>query len=447
MKPRTNSKQPKLLVAEPQPLGGEEFAALMARLGSFPSPLTMAVAVSGGPDSMALAFCAKRWADEIAGKILALIIDHDLRPESSAEAEQTKKSLAAIGIEAVILHWEHPQVVRRLHENARKARYKLLTDACRAHGISHLLLAHHREDQAETILMRLAKGSGIDGLAGMAAKKTLDGVRILRPLLTISKQRLSATCNAAGVTFVSDPSNQSQKFARGRLRRIAPLLEIEGLTTERLTDLGMRAAEAKAALDYATNALLRVATRLSDAGAIEIDLEHLRSTPRAIALRALNSCLRAIHRDDYAPEYASLSRLLDAICADGDMPGCTLQGCFISKNSFRATVIREYAAITDSFPIQSGESIVWDQRWCVSLTTNTEKTFHIRALGNPPHERLDALAPKLRHVIPQGRLRATLPALWLNDELAIIPALPHTPYISDVRAELTAVWPPNGADG
>ena len=430
--------------ANTAPLGAQEFAVLIEGFAPFPSPLRIAVAVSGGPDSMALAFYAERWLQmrNDGSALLVLIVDHALRPESAAEASSTRKALAKIGIEAEILSWQHPPVISRLHETARKERYRLLCEACRRHGIRDLLLAHHREDQAETILMRLAKGSGIDGLAGMKAQKIFEGVRILRPLLTIAKERLAATCAMSGLPFVSDPSNQSQKFARGRLRRVLPLLAEEGLTVERLQDLGARAAEAGAALDHAAFALVRVATACDESGAIRFNLEHLRSAPRATALRALAICLGSLHRSDYLPEHAALTRLLDALLLDGVMPPRTLAGCLVSKNTTHISMMREYAAITEILPLPPGGSVIWDQRWRVSLSARAGDEYVIRPLGNPTYDVLDGLAPNLRRLIAQGRARASLPALWFKEKLVLIPALPSARNKAEAVAEPILGWPP-----
>ncbi len=187
------------------PVSDEEFTALMT--GLFPAlPSRLAVAVSGGPDSMALAFCLKRWCDGHNQTLpLAFIVDHGLRAESAQEAIRTQENLSKLGISADILRWEHEPIVTRLHDTARKARYNLLTEACRKHGIENLLLAHQREDQAETILMRFSKGSGIGGLSGMAAVNMKDGIRIQRPFLSLPKTRLIATCSAAGLSSCNRP--------------------------------------------------------------------------------------------------------------------------------------------------------------------------------------------------------------------------------------------------
>jgi tRNA(Ile)-lysidine synthase len=421
------------------PLGAQEFAKLMDALA--PLPRKIALAVSGGPDSMALALCVKRWLKP-PHEAVALVVDHGLRAESAKEAEHVRGALKRLGFETEILCWRHDPVTARLHEAARKARYDLLTEACRARGIDALLLAHQREDQAETILMRFAKGSGVDGLAGMRLQSVKNGLRLLRVLLDVPRVRLVATCAAAKVPFISDPSNASEKFARGRLRRVMPLLAAEGFTIERLLDLGPRASEAKDALDHYAEALLRVAGKMDEAGALRLDLEHLRAAPKAVRERAFGACLHSVGGGDYAPERIALAALLAALGADKEMASRTLNGCLIGKTMRTATIMREFAAITDFQPIAPGESVIWDHRWRVTLDKKAESGFAIRPLGNPPHDILDRLAPELRKIIPQGRARACLPSLWRKGKLALMPALSCTRYKSTAKAEFSPLWPP-----
>lgn len=400
------------------PIGADEFGRL---LESF-APLSgkIALAISGGPDSMALAFCAKRWARR---DIIAFIVNHDLRAEAMAEAVQVRAGLVQMGIPADILHWEHEPIAARLHEQARDARYRLLTEACRQHSADDLLIAHHRDDQAETILMRLAKGSGVDGLAGMKALTMRDGIRFLRPFLSVPKERLIATCESNGVPFVVDASNGQERFARGRLRKIMPLLAAEGLTVESLVGLGARAAEAKNALEHYTKSFLEHGVQSEIGGSVRVSRAALREVPRAIGLRALAACLRYIHETGHPPEYASLSSLFDAVIVGEDEVARTFYGCIASITPNQITLLREPAAAVERLPFNAGETVLWDKRWLVTAENKQNAPpLTIRALGNPPHELIDCLAPALRRQIPQGRIRASLPALWKGEEILAIPA-------------------------
>ncbi len=397
------------------PIGTEEFSLLMQ--GFAPFPKKIALAVSGGPDSMALAFCIKRWS---GAECVAFIVDHGLREESADEAAEVKKRLTHMGIQTEILRWTHGAISSRLHVIAREARYRLLTDACRTFGAGDLFMAHQAEDQAETILMRFAKGTGIDGLAGIPACGMREAVRLIRPFLSVSKKRLIETCTAASIKTVTDPSNEKVKYARGRLRKIMPLLAAEGFTVERLTTLGIRAQEAKEALDHMTYVFLEKAAQTEMGGSVRMDREALRGLPRALALRAFGACLRYVHEKVYSPEYNSLSATLDAFVRGGDAAR-TLYGCIISPSEKHITILREPTAANEALPISPGQAVLWDGRWVVTARAGTTKGT-IRALGNPPHERLDVLAPGLRKQIPQGRIRAGLPAIWEDDSLCAIPS-------------------------
>lgn len=199
-------------------LTAESFAALMAPFAPFESRPVLAVGVSGGRDSLALALLAHEWAAARGGHVAALIVDHGLRAEAAVEAAATRDLLSGHGIAADILQWTGAKPAHGLQEAARGARYGLLFDACRERGILHLLVAHHADDQAETVAMRAARGSGPDGLAGMAALVERRHVRLLRPLLSVPRARLTATLEARGVAWIDDPSNTDRRFERARLR-------------------------------------------------------------------------------------------------------------------------------------------------------------------------------------------------------------------------------------
>jgi tRNA(Ile)-lysidine synthase len=404
------------VIKESLPISESEFASLME--GFPPLASKIAIAVSGGPDSMALVLCVKRWAQR---PFTALIVEHGLRPESAAEAETVKDNLQKMDIRSDILPWKHEPVLTRVHEKAREARYALLLEACRRVGAGDLLLAHHADDQAETILMRLAKGSGIDGLAGIPSQNTREGIRLLRPFLSLPKERLLATCDAAHVAYVADSSNASEKYARGRLRKILPLLEEEGLTVDSLLKLGARATSAKDALDSAAKEFMVLAAKTEDGGSLRLDRAALRTVPREIALRALSAGLRYVHPTSYPPEHAALSSLLDVILGAEGESTRTLYGCLASVAEKGITLLREPADIHDVLPLPSGATVLWDGRWLVT-SKNQVPAATVRALGIQPHEDLDNLAPELRHKIPQGRIRAGLPAIWKEDRLLAIPS-------------------------
>ncbi len=190
----------------------------MAPFAPFEARPELAVAVSGGRDSLCLALLADQWARERGGKAIAFIVDHGLRPEAAREAVATCELLASQGIESEVLHWTGPKPATGVQQAAREARYRLLRDACYQRGILHLLVGHQADDQAETVAMRAERRSGADGLAGMAAQLEWPEVRLLRPLLGVPRSRLSATLKVLGIAWIDDPSNLDPRFERARLR-------------------------------------------------------------------------------------------------------------------------------------------------------------------------------------------------------------------------------------
>lgn len=199
-------------------VGTGSFARLMTPFEPFERAPTLAIAVSGGRDSLALAVLAHDWAIQRGGRIVGLIVDHALRPEAAAEAASTLAALACRGIEGKVLTWADAKPASGVQQSARAARYRLLRDECRRRGILHLLLGHQADDQAETVSMRAQRRSGPDGLAGMAALVEQPEVRLLRPLLGIPRSRLTATLVERGVRWLDDPSNADPRFERARLR-------------------------------------------------------------------------------------------------------------------------------------------------------------------------------------------------------------------------------------
>lgn len=211
------------------------------------------LAVSGGPDSTALLLLIDRWRKSAGVEIAVATVDHRLRPESADEARQVAKLCAARGLPHHTLVWEGASPSTRVQERARAARYSLLAACAKKLGADAILTAHHADDQAETILMRLTRGSGVTGLAGMAASSMRDGVVLARPLLGIAKADLLAVCRAEGVVAIDDPSNADAKFRRAALRDLGPTLAAQGLDGEALRRLGHRSAQAEAALIWAVS--------------------------------------------------------------------------------------------------------------------------------------------------------------------------------------------------
>lgn len=276
---------------------------LFATLATMPA---LVLAVSGGPDSMALLHLVTSWARAIgagAPMVHVVTVDHGLRPESRAEAALVASAAAGLGVSHAILTWDGDKPSTRIQERARAARYALLGGHARAVGAAAILTAHHANDQAETVLLRLGRGSGIGGLAGMARESPLvPGVALVRPLLGLPKADLVAFCRTVGQVYVEDPSNGDAAFARARLRAQAGSLAALGLDAPGLARFARRMARADAALEKAAARLEAcLAPDIRD-GHYRASLEPARGAGTELLLRVLR---RAIAR--VAPERATIS--------------------------------------------------------------------------------------------------------------------------------------------
>ena len=292
------------------------------------------VAVSGGPDSIALMHLAAGWAARqgAAPVLLAATVDHGLRPEARAEAEMVAAAAERLGLPHAILTWTGPKPSTRLQERARDARYALLDGHARAVGATHVLTGHHADDQAETVLLRLGRGSGLAGLAGMRRLSPLGhGVILARPLLDLSKADLVAVCRAAGVTFLEDPTNHDPVFARARLRASAPALSALGLDRAGLLRLSRRLARADDALEAET---LRIERRLAPTKALcsyRIDLAPAGDLSSEIAVRLLHRAVAHVSERPHIrlDRLETLAEALRAARAAGRAHRATLAGTLV----------------------------------------------------------------------------------------------------------------------
>lgn len=252
------------------------------------------LAVSGGPDSLALLLLAAQWAAAAPGAptLHVATVDHGLRPESAGEAAFVAREAESLGLPHAILRWEGEKPARRIQEMAREARYRLLADHARAVGAEAIVTAHHAEDQAETILFRLTRGSGVAGLAGIARVSTCAGLPLHRPLLDWRKADLVAVCEAEGRRYLEDPSNSNPAYARARLRALAATLAEQGLDAHALNRLGRRAARANAALESWTENVAAGLPIRRDDGATSFDARELIGLPDEIALRLIEREIR-----------------------------------------------------------------------------------------------------------------------------------------------------------
>ncbi len=405
------------------PVSNLEFAGALLAL----SPETpVAVAVSGGADSMALLRLACGWleANSRQASLLALTVDHGLRDASAAEAQQVADWCQSLGISHQILYWRGDKPQGDVQAAARQARYALLTEACRQKGINSLLLGHQFEDQAETFLMRLGRGSGVDGLAAMASVREWNGVRLLRPLLGFSRQRLRATLEALGQPWIEDPSNNDQRFARVRVRNVLDDLAEAGISPSRLVATAQRMGRVRAALEHATVQLMLEAVKWEQAGFAALHLAALFSAPEEIGLRALARVLMAVGGQEYPPRLVRLERLYGWLQQNPETGGRTLSGCRILLKGGRVLVVRELAAIGPEIALLPGEHTVWDNRFQVRLGKVRDArgimSCTVREVGSVGLVQMRGAIPEN---LPPRIICHAIPGFWLGQKLLAAPNL------------------------
>jgi tRNA(Ile)-lysidine synthase len=304
-------------IVDTTPVSATEAKSLFFDLEKFPALL---LAVSGGPDSIALMLLAARWRKSLKRKpeLIVATVDHGLRPEAKQEAAAVAKLARKLGLAHRTLRWSGKKPATGLQQAARLARYGLLADAARKAGASHILTAHTLDDQAETVLIRMSRGSGITGLAAMARETAVPGngrgdIKLVRPLLDIAKARLIATLRAEKITFADDPSNRDPRFTRARLRGLMPQLAAEGLDARRLSQMARRLKRADASIEAAVDRAH--GESIADLGAPgAYDAASFARLPAEIALRLIG---RAIARfgDEGPVELGKLEALKAALDA------------------------------------------------------------------------------------------------------------------------------------
>lgn len=430
-------------------LGSASFAAAMRAFAPFEPKPRVAVAVSGGADSTALAIFTDRWARARGGDAIALTVDHRLRTESTTEARTVGRWLKSRDIRHVRLTWRHEEtseVTERanLQARARGARYRLMSDWCVRNGILHLLVAHHRDDQAETLLLRLARGSGVDGLAAMAPVVHTGGVRILRPLLGWSREGIETALHAMGQPWIDDPSNRNAHFARVRVRALRAPLAAEGLTGERLAETAARLRRARASLETATAEVLAWAATPSAEGFVRLDRDRLLGAPEEIALRVLARLVAAVGGCPYVPRREGTERLLRTLAAAptwrvgsaaADRVAATLGGTLIvAERDGAILAVREPAAVAGAVALVPTGECRWDGRFQLRVRNRGTRRFPavtVGALGESGARRLlrDRTAEAgLLMGIPR-RARPTLPALFdAEGRLIGLPIYPFDAY-------------------
>ncbi|WP_108397897.1 tRNA lysidine(34) synthetase TilS [Devosia submarina] len=328
----------------------------------------LALAVSGGADSLALMLLVKRWADTLAAKprLHVYSLDHGLRPEAAGEVALVLQLAQQLGLEATGLRWSGSKPHTGVQEAARSARYRLIGQAMAADGIGVLLTAHHVQDQAETVLMRMAHGSGIEGLKGMMPWSEIDGVKIFRPLLPVDPAALRSLVIDAGLTPAEDPSNSDLHYERVRWRQAMPMLTELGLDAAALASFAERIGEADAAIAQMADHCFVELVRLDGFGSARIELESFAALSPAISTRLLSRVLNIVGGRQKPRALGQVERLRQQI-AEGSLPkSTTVLGCVVRLKGNAVAIAREpgRTAPPDAI-LRPNSELIWDERFLI----------------------------------------------------------------------------------
>ncbi|KUF09819.1 tRNA lysidine(34) synthetase TilS [Pseudoponticoccus marisrubri] len=427
----------------------QRFAEAMGQLLGPDFPADIALAVSGGGDSMAMLTLAHNWAHAWGVRLWVVTVDHGLRAASAEEAALVAAECAALGWPHATLRW-HWDGQGNLMDAARRARLSLIGHWRR--GLAHVLFAHTRDDVAETFLMRLARGSGVEGLSTMAASVEMpvsDGAappardvcwtapppegsgpaRLIRPCLEMGRAELRHYLRTLKGRWVEDPSNADDRFDRARMRRLLRGLEDEGLGVDRLAGTAARMARARVALGARAASVWQEIGREGRAGAaptgdLLFERDGFERVERDTQLRLLAAALQWVSGAVYRPRAAPLEALLDRVLGGG---GGTLSGCEIRMERSACHVFREYSAV-QGMVVPQGADVLWDGRWRLSAAGTGGE---IRALGPGGWQQV-AERPT---GAPPFAVARSLPALWQGETMVACDALGVGP------GGTTTLWP------
>jgi len=322
----------------------KKISAIYSRLKSILSKHkqnnSFAVAVSGGPDSMALAFLSNLLMNETKYKMYFLLIDHGIRKNSGKEALQVKKLLKKKGINLQVLK-NKKKIATNIQKNARDLRYELLVEFCRRNKVKSLLTAHHKDDQVETFLIRLSRGSGVEGLSSMSQSTNLKyGIKLIRPFLEFKKNQLKHISNKVFKKTIKDPSNKNRKFLRTNIRELTNMLENKGLNFDQIIRSIKNISSTKEAINFYVNRSLKKFVKFKKKETT-LDLKMFKREPQEVKFKIINRIVKNRSLSYYPPRSQKVLNLISRFEAKNPKK-CTLGGCIFERKKNLLHVTREF---------------------------------------------------------------------------------------------------------
>jgi len=407
-----------------QMISNDSLDALFAPFRSlFHEKTSIAVAVSGGSDSMALCLMLSKWARRKNHVITALTVDHGLRKSSKKESQMVSNWLANWKVSHRILNWEGEKPVTGIQEAARKARYQLLARWCLENNFTVLMTAHHLDDQVETFLMRASSGSGLDGLASMNSIVQLNNLFLVRPLLGVSKALLREFLREKQQTWIEDPSNQRLEFQRTRIRQTIEKLENRGLSSERMFRLSGHFNSLRKQLADVVTVFFERAVRIFPDAYLVVHLDVLKHLPDPIFERVLIRIISELSGKFYPPRHRSIKHVMDNI-KSSEMSNFTLGGCFFVYKGSTVIVCRDPRSISKR-KVVAGDKFYWDGLFDVEIFGPEGPKGWLGALGKKGWLEIVQKCPDLKHVLLPYSVKITLPTLFDDYGVIHVPGLKY----------------------
>jgi len=377
------------------------------------------VGVSGGGDSLALLLLSAEWAQNTNRSLKAVTIDHGLRPGSSLECDHVKRISDELCIQHTTLKWL-TKPIGNLQNAARNARHELLLEWTNKQKLSVVLLGHTLDDNAETIIIKLIRGSGVDGLAGIEKNKNINGLNIFRPLINISRDDLRRYLQVKKVTWIDEPSNFDERFERIKVRNFLPSLSDIGLTSKKLVKLASHMSRAKEALNWHVSNFARQHVQQTIWGDLSINFDEFIKIPREYQFRLLSSGLRWISGKVHKPRFQSLERLLNAITSRKLGKSMTLMGCIIKYDGNWIKLTREFSAISKP-SIVLEPNFVWEKKWQIEIDL---EQLNVATVGPVGKNGLEQIRRYNKQNLPEKALICSV-AMFDNENLLCVPIVSY----------------------
>lgn len=345
-------------------------------------------------------------------RLRVVTVDHGLREDAAAEAKLVADFCSGLGLRHDVLVWEGWDGTGNLQDAARRARYAMMAEWGRSNGIDAIAVGHTADDQAETVLMRLARRSGVDGLAGMKRRLVMEGMTWVRPLLSASRSDLRDYLIQGNIPWVEDPSNKNEAFERIKARKALTALEPLGITVAALSEVADNMLEARKALEWQTFLAARDSVYVNG-GAVVVDDHKMRLLPDEVQRRLLVRAMNWISGENYPARRQAVMSVLKGLRRG---QAGTAEGCHARRVGGAVWIFREYNAVVD---VRSKPCALWDGRWRLSTPdpASDDPNLIVRALGE------DGLAqcPNWRNCGRPHPVLLSTPSVWRNDEMLAAP--------------------------